>query len=713
MALQDNNPQYRWISWKNLLITYENKIYQIQNGKTNKKYVYWNVDNPYILECFNRTQPQKVGFYQVFINDKGIGTERSHDEISLSWDGNNIDVVTEQIFGLHEENKKNGTKFMYIENDINHIKNVVGNSKEDEGSLLNQISKIEQKSDNINLSVKELEKKYDFDSETSKLREGLNKSMIDFNSSLGEFKSELYTYYKDNKISEEENKKIKANLKILQDKKDILLEYIDKTSEYMDEKGNTDEGNKIRSGREKYINSVKNLENYITTAISDSTTIPSEITMIIDLFGKCNSSIQELKNTCDDCIFLGAGGSTIEALSKLDIKKDEILLEVDRNQDKNNKEFSKLDIKTNQISMEVGSKVGDCEVISSINQTPERIKIKANRLELDGYVEIQDLKEEGKTIINGSNISTGTIDASRVNIKGGTDKKIVIANDNYCVYDGNEIDENRKIFIGFRKHSEGKTVPTVILGYNGIRPNVDGSLQSGGTYTTYSHYKNYDNPEGINQSYGALAYKYNSKSNDISTLNMYQSGDVGLQAGNSIYLRANKVEDNQYAQMSINPYSVNCNTTFNIGSGGIVMKPNGELHVDYLNYRGDGANVSGFTARNGSCSVPYAMWAREFNTIASTRISMSSMASKKIDPFENLNKFKAITTKGGKIRLYTKDVLSDEGVESNKCLTKNEINDVVCIDNSSIIANLVEAVKGLKKENKELKDEISSLINKK
>lgn len=333
MALQDNNPQYRWISWKNLLVTYEDVTYQIQNSETNMKYIYWDITNPYILQCFDRTQTQKPGFYQVFINERGIGTERSHENLVLSWDGNNIDLITKQIYGLHEENKENGNRFMYIEQDIDQIKNTVGTSIEDEGSLLQEVSQIKQKSNEIGLSVDKLEQTFSDDREITELRENLNKSMIDYNSSLGIFKSEIYTYYKDNKITEEEKIKIDTQLDIMDNKRSEVIKYVDIIIVLMEGKGQTTEVNKLNSAKTKFINSVDNLRRYITTAISDGTTVPSEIVGIVDLFAKCNTAINDIKNTCDDAIYLGAGGRISEELARIGIRSDEIILSVSKNEE--------------------------------------------------------------------------------------------------------------------------------------------------------------------------------------------------------------------------------------------------------------------------------------------------------------------------------------------------------------------------------------------
>ena len=229
------------------------------------------------------------------------------------------------------------------------------------------------------------------------------------------------------------------------------------------------------------------------------------------------------------------------------------------------KEYTNESIKTNNAQLRVEfdnitSRVEETEKgidnvkgsVSEVSQKADSISSKVTDLtgkytelkqtidgfDITGKVSFYDLRTAGATIINGANITTGTIDTNRVNIKGGTTKKIVIANDNYCVYDGTETDVNRKVFVGFRTNT-ATNVPSVMLEYNGINPNVDGAVVSGGTYTTYSHYPNNNNPESVNLSYGALAFKYGAGTNQFSTFNMYQNGDIDLKSGASIYFRPN------------------------------------------------------------------------------------------------------------------------------------------------------------------------------
>lgn len=245
--------------------------------------------------------------------------------------------------------------------------------------------------------------------------------------------------------------------------------------------------------------------------------------------------------------------SIITNNATLDIRFDGITSRVDQTEkglDNVKGSVSEIDQKANSINLKVTDLSGK---YTELKQTVDGIDV-------TGKVSFYDLRTAGATVINGSNITTGTIDTNRVNIKGGTTKKIVIANDNYCVYDGSETDVNRKVFMGFRTNT-ATNVPSVMLGYNGINPTVDGAVVSGGTYTTYSHYPNNDNPEGVNLSYGALAFKYGAQHYQFSTLNMYQNGDMDLKSGASMYFRPNLRERGNHV-FAITDTDVGCRVPF-------------------------------------------------------------------------------------------------------------------------------------------------------
>ena len=72
-------------------------------------------------------------------------------------------------------------------------------------------------------------------------------------------------------------------------------------------------------------------------------------------------------------------------------------------------EISYIDQRADSISLEVSKKVGKDNIVSSINQTAESIKIDANKINLNGYVTVSDLGANGTTTIHGNRIATGSI----------------------------------------------------------------------------------------------------------------------------------------------------------------------------------------------------------------------------------------------------------------------------------------------------------------
>lgn len=106
-----------------------------------------------------------------------------------------------------------------------------------------------------------------------------------------------------------------------------------------------------------------------------------------------------------------------ETNSRINQKADEINLGVTQtlsNYSTTEQMNASINIKANEINQTVSQKVGKNEIISSINQTPESITINASKLNLQGYVTLTNLSTSGETSINGANIQTGTLSASKI-----------------------------------------------------------------------------------------------------------------------------------------------------------------------------------------------------------------------------------------------------------------------------------------------------------
>ena len=73
---------------------------------------------------------------------------------------------------------------------------------------------------------------------------------------------------------------------------------------------------------------------------------------------------------------------------------------------------SKIKQTKDEIDLEVSKKVGNDEVISRINQTPETITIQANKVNISGV--INAINNNTSTTINGDKITTGSITADKV-----------------------------------------------------------------------------------------------------------------------------------------------------------------------------------------------------------------------------------------------------------------------------------------------------------
>lgn len=334
MALLSNLPTFTHISWNGLIVTHKKELYNVKNNHTNMQFVYWEAANPYELVTSRTRLKETATRFLLFTNEKGIAYEKPQTDISLSWDGNNEDSIRSYVNGIYETVEGYGDKFVTIEADIEGLKTTVGDIIEggvgdgDHTAIIERISQIEQKADSIDLSVKEVTKQFTDNKEINELRENLNKSIIDVNSALGIFKGEMSSYYKDNKINSEEKIKIETHISILEEKVSEVLKHISTVISIVQEQGQTTQVNALNSAKTKFTNAINNLKTYISTAISDGTIVPTEITGIIDLFSKCSVAINELKNTCDEVIYLGAGGSIAEELSRIGIKSDEIVIKV-------------------------------------------------------------------------------------------------------------------------------------------------------------------------------------------------------------------------------------------------------------------------------------------------------------------------------------------------------------------------------------------------
>jgi hypothetical protein len=317
MSLMANVPTLSYITWKELLITYRNITYQIENSHTNKPYVYWDVNNPYILITSNKKLDSRNGLFYLIFNDSGKYMVIPNSDIEINFSENpSRNAITERIVGLSNETND---KFTTVQVDIDGIK---ANVSELDGNL----SSLEMRTDEIDLEVKGIQKKYNSDSELTQIRDNFNTSILSILSKLGQFSSDIKTYMEDGRYTSEEKNKVLTYKALLEEEKikidsqlNIIIEYLEGLEKVDEEKINI--LNKTKDGLNTSIN---NLFVNIETVCGDNIFTNTEITTVITYIGKVNIEINECKNTVDECIFLGIDGLLIEELSNITLKQDEI-----------------------------------------------------------------------------------------------------------------------------------------------------------------------------------------------------------------------------------------------------------------------------------------------------------------------------------------------------------------------------------------------------
>lgn len=122
------------------------------------------------------------------------------------------------------------------------------------------------------------------------------------------------------------------------------------------------------------------------------------------------SQVQQVDKKIDNSV------STLQ--SQITQTAGSISSEVSRIETKFDGTTSTLSSQIQQTEKDIELKVSKDEIISAINLSTEGVDISSDKINLNGYVTVNDLSGNGTTTINGSNITTGTISADRINMSG-------------------------------------------------------------------------------------------------------------------------------------------------------------------------------------------------------------------------------------------------------------------------------------------------------
>ena len=144
--LCNNHPAISYISWYGLVIIGEDEVpYIISDGKSCMKYIYWEMDNPYILRESNEWIEESTTKKMIYINENGTATEVPHNSISIYYNdtGNgSASKLTGTALGKFDELNN---KYMTIKEDVDGIKEVLGSSEAGSNSLIERVNTLQMK----------------------------------------------------------------------------------------------------------------------------------------------------------------------------------------------------------------------------------------------------------------------------------------------------------------------------------------------------------------------------------------------------------------------------------------------------------------------------------------------------------------------------------------------------------------------------------------
>lgn len=332
MSILSNTPTLSYIYIKDMIITYREQSYIIQNTYTNKPYIYWDYNNPYNLTFSNTILKELVGRFYICFNDKGNPISVPQTELEITFSENvSKDLINEKILGIKEEiNGITGGNFATIEQTVNEIKQTVGKVQEDIEGCNERISTLKQTSDSISAEVSSLDRKFNEDLEAKKLRDDISSAILALQSTLGLFSSDMNKYMEDNRLSDVEKEEITNYKNELETDRLKLNTYLDTIISSLTANGQTDKVTTLTTQKDLLNTSINNLITNIDTSCTDNVFTNTEISTVISYFANVNSKLTETKNLVDDYIFLGVGGDLIEEIGKIAVQQNQISLSVSK-----------------------------------------------------------------------------------------------------------------------------------------------------------------------------------------------------------------------------------------------------------------------------------------------------------------------------------------------------------------------------------------------
>ena len=332
MPILDNNPSFRYINIRNMVVIFEDRAYSINDMYTNQKYIYWDLKTPNDLIESNIKLDQTATRFWIIMNDKGTSTIIPQDRIIISGDKaqsafGSGDVNSGEFQSLKQQVADNKEKYNILSTDVDGMKKLIGTEEElEDGTILKEIHSIKETATGLEREIREVQTSVK--DEYKEFRDKITATLIAMTTSLSEFKADINSFSYDSEITEAEKITMEDDISKLISSYTDINTTLDGLIGILEINGETTYINRINSYNRNIDTAMNNLINITRTAISDNETNSSEMTTIIGAIANTAMKISDMKALVDEIVTLGLGGTMYEEFSKLNMYKAKIQSEV-------------------------------------------------------------------------------------------------------------------------------------------------------------------------------------------------------------------------------------------------------------------------------------------------------------------------------------------------------------------------------------------------
>ena len=276
MAIENNAPTKSYIYIKDLSIKYDEQLFPINNIYTKDKYIYWKIKDANLLTSSNMLNEENL--ILIIKNVDGVSFIYPTELIELLFDGYNNKTISQKIKEVNEDNKQYKKQLEITQE-----------------------------------SVESLSEEYKQNLSYDEIKELLNTSIINVNSSIIDIKSILINYLNDEEFTSGEKSDVNYRMNNVNNKFIEMLGYSDALIDLLaDSNSNVDTSTmtenklileKMLADLVTEINVVTEDEN-IKVTLEDISGIISDITSLL-------IQLSTFKDSCDLVLNIGTDGSKI------------------------------------------------------------------------------------------------------------------------------------------------------------------------------------------------------------------------------------------------------------------------------------------------------------------------------------------------------------------------------------------------------------------